>query len=129
PGVLSLQRLVAEACEHGCDRAPDNLVILDQQDALATGAEPQRTSARRLLARRLAPREEELHHGAAAGLASEDDVPTRLLDEAEHAAQAEAGSLAWFLSRDERLENPVLDLRGDARARICNGDHHVFAAS
>ncbi len=57
------------------------------------------------------------------------DVAVGLLDEAERLAQAEAGSLADLLGREERLEDRVEIFRRDAGAGILDRDRDEVAAA
>lgn len=53
-------------------------------------------------------------------------MPARLLHEAEHHAEAEAGALADILGRVEGLEGAGKRLRRHAHAGIGNRDHHIL---
>src|SRR5580692_5869745 len=54
-------------------------------------------------------------------------MSARLLDEAEHHAEAEAGALVPALGREEWFENPMHDLRGHAGPGIADFEHDVAA--
>ncbi|ANY81203.1 hypothetical protein BB934_25775 [Microvirga ossetica] len=52
-------------------------------------------------------------------------LAVRLLGEAEHLRQAEAGSLADALGGEERLEDPVELTNGDAESGVADRYRHV----
>ena len=68
-----------------------------------------------------------LHRGARAGLAVDLDVPARLLDEAVHHGEAQAGTLADLLGGEERLEHAVQHLLAHAAAGVGDRDQHILA--
>ena len=116
--------LVLELGEGLVRERPVVEVVLDDEHA---GAVPLRQRGRLTRMRRLdrgpgRPRQVDRERGAASGLASDHDLAPRLLGEAEDLAQAEAGSLANALGREERLEDPVEHIHVDAGARV--GDGH-----
>ena len=56
---------------------------------------------------------------------STEDEAAGLLDDAVDHRQAEAGALADFLRREERLENLVAHVGGNAVAVVLDLDQHV----
>ena len=62
-----------------------------------------------------------------ADLAVDLDVAARLLDEAVHHAQPQAGALADILGGEERLEHFFQNVRRHAAAGVAHRDHHVGA--
>ncbi len=62
-------------------------------------------------------RQEDAEDGALARLGFDIDESAGLLDDAVNSREAEAGALADFLRREERLENLVDDLRSECRCR------------
>ena len=72
------------------------------------------------------PRQEDAERGALTGLGVDIDKAAGLLDDAIHRRQAEAGALADFLGREERLKDLVDDLRGNAGAGVDDIDPHIF---
>ena len=72
-------------------------------------------------------RQVHLDRRAVAFLAVDLDVAARLLDEAEHHAEPEAGALADLLGGEEGIEHPLDEGGGDAGAGVAHGDHHIIA--
>src|SRR5205807_8377550 len=100
---------IAQLAHHGGANVG---IVLDRQDHLLAGracsARPERCGGRA----RLAPeRQEELEHRAVAELAVGTNVAAGLLEESIHHAETEPGSLPDRLGREERLENPLDELR------------------
>src|SRR6185437_6365786 len=60
------------------------------------------------------PRQEDRERGALALLGIDIDEATGLLDDAVYRRQPKPGALADFLGREERLEDLVPDVGGDA---------------
>ena len=54
-------------------------------------------------------------------------MAARLLDEAEHHAEPEAGALADLLGGEEGIEHPLDQRCGDSGAGIAHRDHHIVA--
>ena len=63
------------------------------------------------------PRQVDLDRRAVAFLAVDLDVAARLLDEAEHHAEPEAGALADLLGGEEGIEHPLEQVRRECRCR------------
>ena len=66
---------------------------------------------------------------ALAGRARDLDVAAGLLGKAERLAEAEAGSLADFLGREERLEDRVDMIGRNAGAGVRDSDSNEVAAA
>src|SRR5205814_66890 len=64
---------------------------------------------------------------ARAGLALHFDGPAALLDDAVDGRQTEPRAFAFFLRREERLEDLRHDLGGHSRARVGDREPHVTA--
>ena len=71
--------------------------------------------------------QEKAKRRANSGLAVNADMSARLLDEAEDHAEAEAGALVPAFGREERLKNPMHDLRGHAASGVADFEHDVAA--
>ncbi len=61
-----------------------------------------------------------------AGFAVDFHMPAGLLDEAEHHAEPEAGSLAGRFGCEKRLKNPLYDLGRHAGSGIAHRNHDVL---
>jgi hypothetical protein len=73
----------------------------------------------------MVPRQEDPERGALADFAVDIDEAAGLLDDAVDGGEAEAGALADFLGREERLEDLVADLGRDAGTGVGDVDPHV----
>ena len=112
------------------------LLVLDQQDGALPGqVGPRLRLGRRRLGRAvrgrgvgldlllgMMPRQEDVERGALTGLGVDIDEAAGLLDDAVDRRQAEAGALADFLGREERLEDLVDDVGGNAGAGVGDVD-------
>src|SRR5207248_8747457 len=115
------------------------LFVLDQQDGALAGEIGARfRSSPRLLARAVRrmhlvlrvvlgamPRQENIERRALAFLRVDIDEAAGLLDDTVYGRKPEAGALADFLGREERLEDLVDDIGWDSGAGIRYGDPHV----
>jgi hypothetical protein len=72
------------------------------------------------------PGQEDVERGAAIGLGLHIDEAAGLFDDAIDRRQAEAGALADFLGREERLEDLVDDVGRNAGAGVGNVDSHII---
>src|SRR5690606_40160845 len=59
-------------------------------------------------------------------LAVNPDVAARLFDEAVHHGKSEAGTLAFRLGGEKRLEYLFENVLGNAAAGVRHGEHHIL---
>ena len=103
---------------------PHLVVVFDDQHAFPAGRCMGRLG-RRFGDRVHGARQIELDARALADGAVDPDMAVRLAHEAVHHAEAETGSLAVALGREERIEGLGRDFRRHAGAGIVNPDQHV----
>ena len=138
--VGGLDHAVAARAQAARVQRAQALLVLDQQDGALPGEVGARFCFRRRLLGRaiggggvghslqlgMMPRQEDVERGALIGFGIDIDEAAGLLDDAVHRRQAEPGALADFLGREERLENLVDDVGGDAGAGVGYVDPHVI---
>ncbi len=74
----------------------------------------------------MVPRQEDVERGALVRFGVHIDEAAGLLDDAIDRRQAEAGALADFLGREERLEDLVDDLGRNSRAGVRDVDPDII---
>ena len=127
-GVGRLERGVAQALDLGHDIAAHQRIVLDDEDGFVAALDVRRDQRfRGGLVQSGRPRQVDLDGRAVAFLAVDLDVPARLLDEAEHHAEPEAGALADLLGGEEGIEHPFEQRGGNAGAGVADGDHDIVA--
>ena len=98
--------MVAGAREHACGDGPHRRLVLDQQKRLPTAARTRRRGwlrrNRRLFGHAW---QVDADVRAAARCAREPNVAAALLHDAVHRGETQAGALALWLGREERLED------------------------
>src|SRR3954447_17292468 len=103
--VGRLQCAVAQALDLGHHIAPHQRIVLDDEDRFVAALDSRRDQCfRRGLLQSRRPRQVDLDGGAMALLAVDLDVSARLLDEAEHHAEAKAGTSADLLGGKKGFE-------------------------
>ena len=70
-------------------------------------------------------RQEDPERGTLVGFGVDIDETAGLLDDAVDRGEAEAGALADFLGGEERLEDLVDDVGGNAGAGVADVDPHI----
>src|SRR5947208_232756 len=71
------------------------------------------------------PRQVNSEDGAGAQLALHANASAALFDDSIDRRQPQAGPLAYFLCREERIENVWLDALVDTASRVAHRKHHV----
>ena len=123
---------VSEILQQLGGELPDVVIVLDHEDAVAAAPRGRLAAARRGFDRvhgRRGLRQIDGEGRTLAGRAGDLDVAVGLLGEAERLAEAEAGSLADFLGREERFEDRLDQLGRNAAAGVRHGDGDEVAAA
>ncbi len=107
------------------DDLAHRVFVLGDQHRLGAVERHRRLGRRRLRLRGVDPRQVDLEARALSHFAVQPDVSAALLHRAVHRSEAQPGSLADGLGREERLEDPGLGLRVHPRPRIGDGQHDV----
>ncbi len=122
-----LQHAIAQAAQLANDDPAQRLAVLDRQDGFVpAGERAVRAHVRLLFLRHVRAGQIEAEGGADADLAIDADMAARLLHEAEHHAEAEAGAVL-VLGRIERFEDPAPDLVRHAGAGVGDHDQRIVA--
>ncbi len=124
------QDVVAEIREEPRDGPPNRVVVLDEENRATTrrACRSRHCDGRGCGRLRSAAGHIDLERRPDAGLAVHADAAARLLDDAEHGRQPEAGSLAELLRGEERLEDACARRLVHAAARVADREEHVRAA-
>jgi hypothetical protein len=124
--IPRLQDPVAVPAQDLVGQLAHQRLVLDQQDRLRSA--PSRR------ARRVLPREVGLgvvggevdgERAPRAGLAGDEHLAAALRHDAVDGREAEAGAVSRPLGREERLEDPLLDVAAHADARVPDGERDV----
>src|SRR5262249_2808456 len=126
--ILGQEHAVAVPLQDGLAQVADHGLVIDEQDGLAAAV----LGGRRCrLAHRRGPFLEawqvDVEARAAVDLARAIDPALMLLDDAEDQRQAENGALARALGGEERLEDALAYVRGDAVAGVGDAEQHEIA--
>nr|GEU28229.1 hypothetical protein [Tanacetum cinerariifolium] len=126
-GVAGFEHAIAQFGEHVHHGGAHVVVVLGHQDGFAAAHDGLGFQHGVRVFRLARARQVQLDGRALAHLAVDLDVAARLLDQAIHHRQAEAGALAFRLGGKERFERLRQHLCRHAAARVADGNHDVLA--
>ena len=126
--VLGLDHAIAERNELLGSDGAHLAIVFDQQDTLASARQGAGLAPGwRDRARLGSPRQEDAHGRALAEAACNVDHSPRLMHEAMHHAEAEAGAVARALGGEKRLEDARPRRRVHADAGVGERDQHMVS--
>ena len=131
-GIVGPANGVSQILQQLGGELPDIVIVFDHKDTIAAsggGGLAVGGSGFRRIVRHGRLRQIDGESRALSGCAGDLDVATGLLGKAERLAEAEAGSLADLLGREERLEDRVDMIGRNAGAGVGNGDGDEVAAA
>src|SRR3989454_10986674 len=99
-GVFSVDDGIAEFLTQALGQRWEHRFVLGQENGLGAGNGARRSRLQELIRRYVHAREVDLEGRASADFAVDPDVAARLLHDAIHRREAEAGTLALFLCRE-----------------------------
>src|SRR5271166_4800554 len=125
--VGGFENVVAAGLERLANKLANGLFVFNEENSFSSADGGERSGSGKSFGGLIDAREINGEDGAAAGLALNEDVAAALLDDAVDGGKSEAGTFAFFLGGEERLEDASLGFTVHALAGVTDGNHDVGA--
>ncbi len=123
--VGGFENVVAARLERLANELANGLFVFNEENGFSSADGGERSGSGKSFGGLIDAREINSEDGAAAELALNEDVAAALLDDAVDGGEPEAGTFAFFLGGEERLEDAGLGFAVHTLAGVADGNHDV----